>query len=112
MIELATFILFAFGITYGISRSTLFTVVRVFLGRIALLRMFIYCAYCTSFWVGAGLALVGIYPMRYESWWMCVIEGAFVAVGSVAIFGKSLAHGMTWEEERDALDTPPMGDQH
>lgn len=109
LLNLIIFVLLTFGGTYGLSRSVFFMPFRVFVGKVALLRLLIYCAYCTAFWVGWLLAFANIYPMQHEEvLWHC-IEGGFVAVGSIHLFRPhDLVQGQTWEEERAILDGDPV----
>lgn len=51
------------GVTYAITESAIFSVLRFVLSKLGLtVTTLIYCAACTGFWVGAALGWAGAFP--------------------------------------------------
>lgn len=98
MTQLAVFLLIAFGVTYVITESVIFVPFRLWIAeRAVLLKVLVYCAYCTGFWVGAALAPL-LLDGSLRGW------GGPLVMGGVAVmraFGPFLEGAYEREQRRD-----------
>jgi hypothetical protein len=111
MMQIVLFFLATFGLIYLVVESVIFAPFRL---RIALqsifLESFIYCAYCTGFWIGVALSAVlqtwaaGFWPILIG-----LVDAALcgaAVMGAIAFIRGFAPHFLTgaWDREREILD--------
>lgn len=81
--ELLVFLFEVFGVVYVTTASALVAPFRIVLRKrfptSVLLRVFLYCPKCQSFWIGLLLSL------RFAPTWKHAVSAAVVALGATAV---------------------------
>lgn len=107
MIALVTYLLTTFGLVYAITESVIFAGPRMELAaRGVLFEVFIYCAYCVGFWVGAGVQLVLADAWSVRALLVDPALGGCLVMGAIAVvraFAPSEFLQGAWEREHDIV---------
>ena len=88
IILLARWALITLGLIYFVTESAIFMRPRVWIAnRGAWAMLFVYCAACTGFWIGAASAL-WLWPFAPEPAWTRLVEGGIAAMTLGAIWKR------------------------
>lgn len=95
--------LLVLGFVYLFTEASIAAPYRVILSKIHwVLSTLVYCPSCTGFWVGLGLALVGINPFETldpQAWWALKLYGGVGAMGLVATWSAWRGGNPAWAAE-------------
>lgn len=108
MIELATFLLVAFGVVYVLTESVLFASPRIWLAsRGVMLEVLVYCALCTGFWAGVALELVFAYEWSVQALLVAPVLSGTLVMGAISVlraFAPADFLQGAWERERPLIE--------
>lgn len=103
---LIRFVMLTLGLTYIVTQSSIFILLRLWLNAKAqLLGTLIYCPACSGFWIGMVLGLLGAWPLPTI---LGPLDAAIAACGLMATWAMTCITTTSWELEQHATqeETP------
>lgn len=97
---LIRFTLLTIGLTYLLTQSSVFVLLRVWINeKSPLLGSLVYCPACSGYWVGFTLWFVGVYPLPTI---LGPIDAGVAACGLMATWALAFLRTSSWELEQHA----------